>query len=67
MASTQSLELRVTALEARVTDIEDHFSGQLHSLRRESAATRLNLAKIMQHLGLPRATEDEIDEVLDTE
>lgn len=67
MASVQPLELRLTALEARVADIENHSGAQLYRLRRESVATQLKLDTIMQHLGLPEPTEDQIDEILDAE
>ncbi|KAB2341364.1 hypothetical protein [Actinomadura rudentiformis] len=63
----QTLELRLTALEARGADVENHFGMQLYKIRRESVATQLDLGKIMQHLGVAEATEDEIDEVLDSE
>ncbi|MBO2455094.1 hypothetical protein J4573_48970 [Actinomadura barringtoniae] len=62
-----TLELRLTALEARVADVENHFGGQLYQIRRESVATQLNLGKIMDHLGVAAATDAEADEVLDNE
>lgn len=67
MTALQALERRVTAMETRVTEIESSYGGSLYELRRDSVATRIDLRTILAHMGLPAATADDVDEVLNAE
>jgi hypothetical protein len=64
MASLQAMGLRVTALEARVAEVETSFGESIYRLERDSVATRLDLATILASMGLPAATAEQVDEVL---
>jgi hypothetical protein len=50
VASTQTLERRIAALEARLADIEGGYADTLYHLRRASIKSELPLGKILDHL-----------------
>lgn len=67
MASLQTLERRIAALEARLADIEGGYGDTLYTLHRHAVGTDLILGRIAQHLGVTPATDDEIDAALEAE
>jgi len=58
---------RLDGLEVRVRDMEGCYGETFYKLRRESFAGSIERGLILEHLGLRRATEAEIDAVLDEE
>ncbi|MDQ3152776.1 MAG: hypothetical protein M3R63_14040 [Actinomycetota bacterium] len=64
MASLQTLERRILALEARLADVEGGYGDTLYKLHRASVKADLRTAKILQRLEIPDISE-EIDAVLD--
>jgi hypothetical protein len=67
VASIQTLERRIAALEARLADIEGGYGDTLYKLHRHAIGTDLTLGRIAQHLGVTPATDDEIDTALEAE
>jgi hypothetical protein len=67
MASLQTLERRIQALEARLAEVEGGYGETIYRLRRESVQNRIEIGTILGHLGLPRASEEDIDAELDRE
>jgi hypothetical protein len=70
MTTLKDHERRITSLEGQVVDIKEtlaHDSESIYKLRRESIENRLGMRMILEHLGLPRITAEEVDEVLDGE
>lgn len=65
MASLQTLERRILALEARLADVEGGYGDPLYKLHRASVKADLRTAKILQRLEIPDISEEEIDAVLD--
>lgn len=65
MATLQTLERRILALEARLADIEGGYGDTLYKLHRASVRTDLRLARLLDRLDLNDVTEDEVDAVLD--
>lgn len=65
MASLASLEQRIRALESRLAEVEGGYGDTLYRVRRETVATRIDLGRLLEQAGLPRASEAEIDAVLD--
>jgi hypothetical protein len=63
--SLQTLERRMTALEARLADIEGGYGETIYKLHRMSIKTNLDVTKIINQLGLEPATETDVDNVLD--
>jgi hypothetical protein len=55
MASIQTLERRIIALEARLADVEGGYGETIYRLQREAARTGMDVRKILGHLGV-RAT-----------
>lgn len=56
---------RLDALENRVRDIEGGYGETLYRQHRKIIGLELNMGRLMDHFGLPRATDIEIDTVLD--
>jgi hypothetical protein len=52
MASLQTLERRILALEARLADVEGGYGDTLYKLHRASIKADLRTAKILQHLDI---------------
>ncbi|HET9143051.1 hypothetical protein [Actinophytocola sp.] len=67
MTSLESHERRITKLEGRVTEVETHYGESIYNLRREHMETRLGVREILDRLGLPRITQEQVDEALDEE
>ncbi|MBV9029859.1 MAG: hypothetical protein JO364_06010 [Pseudonocardiales bacterium] len=67
MASLQTLERRILALEARLADVEGGYGDTLYKLRRASVKADLRTAKILQRLDIDDVSEEEIDTALDEE
>lgn len=67
MASIQTLERRIAALEARLADIEGGYGDTLYRLHRASIKSDLRLGKILDHLHIDDVTEDDVDNVLEQE
>lgn len=67
MASLNTLERRIGALEARLADIEGGHGDTLYKLHRHAVGTDLTVGRIAQHLGVTPATGDEIDTALEQE
>jgi hypothetical protein len=65
MASLQTLERRILALEARLADVEGGYGETLYQLRRTSIKNDLRMNRLLAHLSIPDVTETEIDETLD--
>jgi len=67
MASLQTLERRISALEARLADVEGGHGDSIYRLHRNSVELKLNMSRIMGHLGVATATADEVEAALDQE
>ncbi|MGH3829877.1 MAG: hypothetical protein ACRDRS_05400, partial [Pseudonocardiaceae bacterium] len=67
MASLQTLERRILALEARLADVEGGYGDTLYKLHRASVKADLRTAKILQRLDIDDVSEEEIDTALDAE
>ena len=67
MASLQTLERRIAALEARLAEVEGGYGDTMYKLHRDSVENRLGMRTILDHLNLPRITPEQIDEALDQE
>jgi hypothetical protein len=65
MASLQTLERRILALEARLADLEGGYGETLYRLHRASVRTDLRLGKVLEHLGIADLSEEEVDSALD--
>jgi hypothetical protein len=65
MASLQTLERRILALEARLADLEGGYGETLYRLHRASVRTDLRLSKVLEHLGIADVSEEEVDSALD--
>jgi hypothetical protein len=51
MASLQTLERRIVALEARLAEVEGGYGDTMYKLHRHSVKTDLRLTKVLNHLG----------------
>jgi hypothetical protein len=67
MASLQTLERRIIALEARLAEVEGGYGETMYKLHRHAVRTDLSLGKILDHLSLASPTDDEIDTAMDAE
>lgn len=67
MASLQTLEHRIRALEARIADIEGGYGETLYKLHRSSVRNDLRMAKILRRLEVDDIAEEEVDDALDAE
>lgn len=65
MTSLHAVAVRVTALEARMSEIETSYGESIYRLERRTTRTDLNVLKMLRHMGIPETTEAEVDEVLD--
>jgi hypothetical protein len=65
MASLQTLERRILALEARLADIEGGYGDTLYKLHRASVKTDPRLAKMLDHLNIGDVSDDDVDAALD--
>jgi hypothetical protein len=67
VASLQTLERRILALEARLAAVEGGYGDTLHQLRRASIKADLRTAKILQRLEIDDLSDEEIDATLDVQ
>ncbi len=67
MASIQTLERRILALEARLSDLEGGYGETLYKLHRASAKSDLRLGRVLAHLNITDVSDDDVDAVLDDE
>lgn len=57
----------MAALEARLADVEGGYGETLYTLRREAVRNRIEMGSVLNHLGIDRVSEDDIDAALDSE
>ncbi len=67
MASLQTLERRILALEARLADVEGGYGDTLYKLHRASVKADLRTARILRQLSIADVSDDEIGAALDEE
>jgi hypothetical protein len=67
MASLQTLERRIPALEARLADVEGGYGDTPHKLHRASVKSDLRTAKIMKRLEIEDVSDEDVDSALDEE
>ncbi len=67
MASFQTLERRILALEAHLADVEGGYGDTLYKLHRASVKADLRTAKILQRLDIEDVADEQIDNALDEE
>ena len=67
MASLQTLERRILALEARVADVEGGYGDTLYKLRRASVKAELRTARVLERLEIQDVSDEEVDDALDAE
>ncbi len=67
MASIQTLERRILALEARLADLEGGYGETLYKLHRASIKSDLRLGRVLDHLNIADVSDDDVDAVLDDE
>jgi hypothetical protein len=65
MASLQTLERRILALEARLADVEGGYGDTLYKLHRASVKTDLRIAKLLERLEIDDVSDEEIAAALD--
>lgn len=61
-----ALDARLSALEGRVSDLEDGLE-RLRRLNRQTAQLATRLGRLLDHLGLAPVTEEEIDAAMGQE
>jgi hypothetical protein len=67
VASIQTLERRILALEARIADLEGGYGETLYKLHRASVKSDLRMGRVLAHLSIADVSDDEIDAALDEE
>lgn len=65
MASMQTLERRILALEARLADIEGGYGETLYKLHRASIKTELRMTKMLERLEIEDVSDEEVESILD--
>lgn len=58
MASLQTLEHRIVALEARLAEVEGGYGNTLHKLHRASVKSDLRIAKMLSRLEIEDVSEE---------
>lgn len=67
MASLHTLERRIAALEARLTDVEGGYGETIYKLHRSAMRNDLRMARVLDHLKIADVTDAMIDRALDDE
>lgn len=67
MASLQTLERRIAALEARLADVEGGYGDTLYKLHPSAVQTRLDLRKVLAQMNIEPTSDEEISVALDEE
>ncbi|HSV67649.1 MAG TPA: hypothetical protein VLJ59_17320 [Mycobacteriales bacterium] len=65
MASLQTLERRIVALEARLAEVEGGYGDTLYKLHRASVKADLRMARVLGHLKVEDVSDDDVDRALD--
>lgn len=65
MASLQTLERRILALEARLADVEGGYGDTLYKLHRATVRGELRMVRVLAHLGIEDVSDDDVDSALD--
>ncbi|WP_157249876.1 hypothetical protein [Nonomuraea typhae] len=68
MAIDMALTKRLKAIESRLSALEEERDANnetLYQLRRSTVRTELGVNRILEHLGLEKVTDAEVDEELD--
>lgn len=65
VASTQTLERRILAVETRLAEVEGAYGETLYKLHRASVKSDLRTARILEALKIRDVSEDEIDNAMD--
>jgi hypothetical protein len=61
----RTTEARLRAVEARLAEIEGGYGESIYPLHRGTVQANLGISRVLQHLGLPQVTDDEVDAALD--
>jgi hypothetical protein len=67
VASIQTLERRIAALEARLADVEGGYGDTLYRLHRASVKADMRMGRILDHLKIADVRDDEVDAAIDQE
>src|SRR5262245_50942067 len=67
VASIQTLQRPIAALEARLADIEGGYGDTLYRLQRASVKSDVRMGRILDHLKIADVTDDEVDAAIDHE
>jgi hypothetical protein len=65
VASLQTLERRIQALEARLADVEGGYGDTLYRLHRASVKSDLRMTRLLNHLKIEDVSDDDVDSALD--
>lgn len=65
MASLQTLERRILALEARLADVEGGYGQTPYELRRASVRNDLRMQRMLASMRIDDVSDDEVDAELD--
>ena len=65
MASLQTLERRIQALEVRLADVEGGYGDTLSRLHRFSVRADLRMAMILSHLRIDDVSDEDVESALD--
>jgi hypothetical protein len=67
MASLQTLERRIVALEARLAEIEGGYGESIYKMRRTIVKADLRMARVLDRLEIEDVSDDNIDAAMDDE
>jgi hypothetical protein len=67
MASLQTLERRIVALEARLAEIEGGYGETIYKMRRAIVKADLRMARVLDRLEIEDVSDDDIDAAMDEE
>jgi hypothetical protein len=67
VASIQTLERRIAALEARLADIEGGYGDTLYRLHRASVKAELRMGRVLDHLKIADVSDEEVGAAIDEE
>jgi uncharacterized coiled-coil protein SlyX len=65
VASLQTLERRILALEARLAEVEGGYGDTIYKLHRASVKADLRMSKILNRLDILDVSDDEVDAAMD--